>query len=1671
MNPKEQATQQSLQNLEQISQAVNNKPATWFQNYWTSGVDLPTFTEKEDFGKPLAQFSNFLIRDIIGGVVSAPSNLYQGGVDISKGQYYSGAGKIGKGLLDIASILPPVRAVGTAAKVAKVARAGEAIAPSLLKAAGKEALIQGGYGAGYGLSQGLIEAQGQAPEQRFKTIAKETAIGGGLGAGIGFLTPVVGAGIGKGIKLLKKEEVLAGKGVSEQFTKSSEIIRNEIPKTRPLEEISPQTKLKVREPLPSIKISSEESILNNIRKKSIADVTENLQKTEIRTAAKQVLRGIDEKVLPKVEGAVQDLKDKVLVNLSKGNIDGAKMILNQAPVDVRERASQWFLTLADRGDIPQSQKEILRDTIADGRNPSYMVNPSTQNTIEAKARAVSTPLPDMVDTAHELINVKQIVDKEFRDGLIQRVDIPSRINEIITDIYSKRGVRSKDIIDEINPVLTILSENGYGGISEEARKVVSLFGTGVGQTSQPFANYVNNTSVIDEALNIVQDTFSKVDPALSKTIKDTASDLVSETIQATDDILARPENSKELSEIGKKFLDKIEPIVTGKPKRKEKKPQEKIRDWVETEVGKIGQDPNATKTQKEIAQELINQNKKIYTEELNRIKTATKGVTENNKPYATMGAVLKMKPDLQKLVGKVRPLIRDLYQNDTQRKVYIDGLVSRRIGTPYTENQFNNVYRAFKKDNKVSIRDLAIMKPAEYEQFKIDSTAKLIKKLGVEPKDATGFYDEFLSTLDGEVSVVKAKIKQPYEVVAKRAIEMINKPITGGPIQTSEQKMFSSLVKQLSLVAADTQKQTLGTVKKAFDYRDMEFMLKNQSKYSEQWKKAQALVKQELANNPLAKRQLDNFLQRNVPEVFTDRQVQKIAFDQMKKNEYKFSEIVRMNGIARASKREDIIASLMLDLPGLTEEELAPLATSVMKFIKDKTENTRKEILQRYLDRLNLTPVQKKSADQKLLELHNLGMFDDATVTNQLFKVKDLPSISPEDTQYINEQLMLAQLPKGAERAIDLRTAYRNIGERLAESNKFKLNNWRDITTAFDAFYYNNIFSSFQTQERNILGGLVNAFIVKPSILLGEAIAKVFVKTAEPAAFADVADYYKSAFGSIYGGQAWNNFKNVFDPNYLPKLEQENIDTFYREARKKGLPPFLSYVGKFMEASDQFVSTIIESGTNTVLQKRGMGAQDAAQEAFLEAQKLLGRSNFGKQGWREVGVVDAFFDKIGNFGTAVKGKNNAWNFIMTPLVPVLRLAVNFQKLKSKLFLPSQLINMMTKKSRSLEDYAYLSISTALFGIAMDKYMKNEIAFEPPKDEAGRKLFFDSGRKPYSVKIGENWVPFQYLELMSAPFLFMGAVNAAYREDPNALTNSEVDKLGLLMQKFVKSYLVSPTYLNNIANAVEAVNGVSGKDWGNAVAYPITGLVPFVGLYRDVLDILDPKRRKKSTAWDEFNALYLPLRQQMETYKTSEMTDVPLNTSEIYAPYGIGTANNKYNDDYIKTIQTKQFGRQYIKTLETDKKNIETAKDQLYVAINTQDYAKAREIIVNNKLTPEQVGAVTDKFKEKDITKNFTPQELALYKMSGTDLEMLKNRTPELTSQINKISEIKKTFESGQKALYDELKNINEPFKPKKVKGKGGKKIKAKKIKAKKFKVTKAKTPKVKKLTAIKSPKV
>lgn len=930
----------------------------------------------------------------------------------------------------------------------------------------------------------------------------------------------------------------------------------------------------------------------------------------------------------------------------------------------------------------------------------------------------------------------------------------------------------------------------------------------------------------------------------------------------------------------------------------------------------------------------------------------------------------------------------------------------------------------------------------------------------------------------------------PADTVARR-IENLTKRIPKDAVQKKEQDVIDNMVRNLFNIAKDEIKAPISPTNPDSVFKTLSEALKNKGKYKQVWEKAKLRVMETFKNDEEAYAILQDYFARNVPDVFRESQAQRVYRTLLKEDGSRFTDLVKQHFTSQTEKREDLILKLQAKL-GISQSEAADLSSKIYQYFNTNLESARRAAIDRIITPIVKNQTQKKEAIDKIIEYSNLGIFDNLEYANIVAGKLRLPNLSEENSLFIAKTMDRFQRGE-----IDKEAALKEIALDLSKSNKIDpLRNEGDFNTLLNSYFYNNIFSSFQTWERNFLGGLNNAFIVRPLTVLGEGIAGKMMKSIgkdlpegiNSLPKGELGQYYKQLFGNL--GNASNRFFEVIkDPNYIARTDNPTVRYYFDKGRENQLPKILTTIGRFMEAMDQFNTTLITTAEENLMRNRGYTPEEASQKAFAVSQELLGRGTFGKgykkgdiisQKIKEQGWIDYFFDTIGNKGYELRGSGRFSNFATTAIFPVIRIAINLQKLKTKLFFPAQLFNVLLKDpaNRKLQDYGYLVASGFTMAYAIDKMTKGEIEFEAPRDDKAKKLFYDSGKKPYSVKIGNSYVPFQYLEVFGAPFLAMGAIKAAFQDNPDALNQSVIDKTSTAIQKFVGAYLVSPTYLSTLANILDAYRGINGKTWDQALAYPATGLIPFSGLLRDLNDIIDPIRRQKKSGWDEFKLFYGPLRQGLEPFRDTNLQPVKLNTSELYAPYGIGTANPQRETQYEKRIQEIQQTKFRQEQLKPEKERTDKAKIELEMALRAKDNKYALQIVREQKLTPEEVSSVTNKIKEEEAKAKLTPEELGLYNLSNNQLSQLAKSNPELTPMISKVQSYKKDFVPSSQGIFETLKNMNKEPTPGRIKKARGKKLRAKKISKKvgktfsfKKKVGVSKPPKITKLKAIKSPKV
>lgn len=1654
MDVKSQATQYSINQLNTIKGAVQPKVEETpnpIQSYFEKGVDIGRL------GGGIANPVNWGIQ-FVEDILNVPANIIGGASDIAQGRYLKGVGRVGQGIFDVATTFIPI--LIPLGRVAKVGQIG------LKQAIGQGAKEGVKYGAISGTFQGLQQAEGRRAEEILPTIATQTGIGAVTGGVFGGALGGITKGVQKTYRYFKPEKL-----------------------------DTPEFKTNLQKSLDDLEERNIKSVTSAIEKKPTLTAKEKPQQLNLFETTKTVgdlaskepvigrtiIKAVDRnKPLPTVDKTTKVQSERIIENIARNNIDGGRNLMSNLTNPERIKVRGYLKSITENSNFDPSIKQVMKDFIDSDIEASYIQRPSKKIYDDTYLVIKGKPLNDKISEAQEFVDfTKQTLDKIKAEGF-DPAQIPQEFTNRLNARYPLKPNSPFNVVDYIDILASDLASQGETTLSKKLLSGISYTGTASGQISQRFK--FSLSGVTKQAEEIIDSFRIKTNKKLATEIE-TASKNINDEIKIEENkVLNAPENQKEYNSL-------VEGIKRDISLEEKGSVDDILESFKETEdrniiVSILNKEIEKLIPKEEVPSEISDKVRQLLIINKSELKKFQETKKPEDRLFDILSYSFKNQDRLASLQESVKLDLYKLVSGDPQKMMVAEGVFKRFIPEVFTEQQATRAYRVLAKELNINYKELAkkqwesdgIVDLIGAEKTKLKNT--LLMKLGVSEATAQNLINSINQKFDALYEHNKAKVKFAGQQVAERIQKDVDK-FAGTETEQLKQDTLKTFTNNVYNLIKDEYRfdpVKLETVDKTGKriglYESLKIALSNPQKHARILKEAQQFTIDNYQNNRTeVADMLQGYLERVIGLPYSEKLVQKVAKDQLKTNSITIDEIIRKHRNTQDATLEDLKRSFVNDL-GIKSDLAEGFAKRVNDFIISKMGDRRKEIIDKFITPVVKEPKVKKDISQKIIELTNIGVFDDSKTANVMAEKLKLPHLTDENRIFIAQKISDVQTKDN----YTFDDAMRDIGKNLADTNKLNLREGADRTIIFDAYFYNNIFSGFQTQERNIFGGLFNGLVVKNLMNIGEYAVSKFARLTPflknlpkedlDISFKSLADYNKAYFGSI--SQASENFMRVWkDPNYIAKIEDPTMEYYYNEYKKKQMPAIFRQVANFMQASDDFVGTLTESGTYAYLKsndKKGLlDEKTLLEKAFLVKQELLGRAEIKRTGIKDVGAVDALFDLLGNAVVNLKQKNPAWNYITTPLLPVVRLTINFQKYKARLFPPTQLLNIMTKDPANIKlvDYAYLTVGTATTAFAFNKFLNGEIAFAPPTNEEEKKAFYDSGRKPYSVKIGDSWVPLTYMELFGAPFLYLGAMQSAFADEPEALTKDVVGKLADAHVAFIKSFFIQPTYLQVISKILSMGQGYQNNNLGDVFTYASTGLVPFVGLWKDIVDIIDPVKRKKSESWDEFKALLPTLRQQLEPYTTTAGTPVQITPTELYAPYGIGQVNQEYENLYRGLIEQKQFKKLYQEQLKGETKKVENIQNELELAVLKKDYIKIDQL--SRQLTDTQLSGLARKMETKYLKQTLTPEQQALSSLSEDKLAFLQKSNPELAPKIQEALRIKNNIVAPTQAIFDNLKQARKP--KTKIKKLRVRKARIKKARIKKFKIAKPK--KIKKIRPIK----
>lgn len=477
------------------------------------------------------------------------------------------------------------------------------------------------------------------------------------------------------------------------------------------------------------------------------------------------------------------------------------------------------------------------------------------------------------------------------------------------------------------------------------------------------------------------------------------------------------------------------------------------------------------------------------------------------------------------------------------------------------------------------------------------------------------------------------------------------------------------------------------------------------------------------------------------------------------------------------------------------------------------------------------------------------------------------------------------------------------------------------VNELFDAYRYQNMLSSPKTQLRNIYGNFFQAVVTRPATMGAEVVVdnvQALLRGKERTRYlSEVPEYYKSMFNMIPNGTE----------GFLESMKGQNIDIQkpdLGQLRTQRLPKQLTFVTRFMEGMDKFFQGVIGGAEYNRLIKSGLDKEEALRQSSQKAQELLFRAPVDPKNKSGQGVVLSSIDNasqaISDLGKKIPPVRWAVPFIQTPM------NVFKQTLE---FTPGVGLSTLIGSTRKNEQIAKQLVGSMFMAYGAKKAMDGDLTWSAPTDAKEKELFYASGKKPFSIRVGDTYVPIVYFGPLASAFILPAATKYYQEESKTALTDSQVDKLGKISLAMLE-YLSGQTFLEGLGNVVDILKGDDMASVANSAAFTSTQLIPLNGLVRYINTILDPVYRKARGFKESVMSGIPGLSTQLEAYTDPNgnvSTRLPVN---YVIPFDVGKAR----EEWELPLQQRQQLNQQRNLLNVAKKELEMGGTKKVKGITT-----------------------------------------------------------------------------------------------------------------------------------------
>jgi len=442
-------------------------------------------------------------------------------------------------------------------------------------------------------------------------------------------------------------------------------------------------------------------------------------------------------------------------------------------------------------------------------------------------------------------------------------------------------------------------------------------------------------------------------------------------------------------------------------------------------------------------------------------------------------------------------------------------------------------------------------------------------------------------------------------------------------------------------------------------------------------------------------------------------------------------------------------------------------------------------------------------------------------------------------------------------------------------------------------FRYVNMLSSPLTHIKNTFSNILQLTVTLPltktTAGLTDPLVSHLPKQDRENYLKEVPKFYQGAFS----GKSLKEASKLFSQAISGKVGIENLDM-------RRIPTSTNratnFIPRMLEGSDRFFSTLVKNGEVAAIRVKVDKSGRPRSEALIQKQAeekstyTVFRKRIDPSNKTGQGIILSDIDKLTN--GVMKMRDNKYvgwfvPFVETPM-NILKQGIEYS--------PAGLATIPGSKYKN-EQFAKSITGSMVYALAAVAVVLGDATWSPPTDEEEKAAFYASGRKPYSIKIGDKWLNFQQIGPLGYPIALAAAVKHEWTYAKDAERNNLAQKFGNLAIDMTK-YTADQSYFKGLGNLIDALKGTPG-----AVDRTISDLtrqvIPLASLQGWVARTIDPLQRDPEGIVEQLQSSIPGLSTKLKPMiDPSGAPQLRANRFEnAVSPIGMGTSVNAYDQLY------------------------------------------------------------------------------------------------------------------------------------------------------------------------------